>query len=123
MVEITVWMRVSELALSGFRGQKNGAETYWLLLCLLEAACASTCCAWPGMRSQTSPLLLTVVILFLVSGRRLWLQHGRGFVHSGVAGALHKCSPMREISTSFPQLEHLMVGKNVDSRGKAMMCW
>lgn len=43
-------------------------------------------------------------------------------LHSGVAGA-HKCSPIMEISTSFPHCEHLMVGKNVDSRGKAMMCW
>ncbi len=43
-------------------------------------------------------------------------------LHSGVPGASHKCSPIIEISTSFPHCEHFMVGKNADSRGKAMMC-
>lgn len=43
-------------------------------------------------------------------------------LHSGVDSLSHKCSPMREISTSFPQFEHLIVGKNVDSRGRAMIC-
>lgn len=42
------------------------------------------------------------------------------FLRSGSAG-VQMCSPMRDISTWLPHDEHLMVGRNMDSRGTAMV--